>query len=49
MGIGLVVVAPDNSLAIGMVDALEKAGVGLSAPMPPPPRLRGARFSPRSS
>jgi len=41
-----VMVAPDDPLALGMVDALEAAGIPAFGPRPTPPLLRPARPSP---
>ena len=43
-----VVVAPDDPLALGMVDALEGAGIPAFGPGPTPPSSRPARRFPRN-
>ena len=44
--VDFVVVAPDDPLALSMVDALEAAGIPAFAPGPTPPSSRPARASP---
>ena len=44
----LVMVAPDDPLALGMVDALEEAGIRAFGPRKTRQLLRGANHSPRN-
>ena len=46
--VDFVVVAPDDPLALGMVDALEEAASPPSVPGPTPPSSRPASPSPRT-
>lgn len=47
-GIDFVVVAPDNPLVLGMVDALNEAGIATFGPVPMRQSSRAARSFPRT-